>query len=142
MNRFFVIIVLITLPFMQGWSQTDREKVEAAIRNYVDAFYEADTFKIHRSIAKDVVKYGYAIPKNKTEYERFPDSFDEMIGSIIKYGKFPNRTPYQVEVFDVLDQTASAKVTAGWGIDYMLLAKQNGNWMITHVLWQTAPPKK
>jgi hypothetical protein len=39
----------------------------------------------------------------------------------------------------VLDQTASAKLTASWGIDYLLLAKYDGRWMITHVLWQTPP---
>ena len=105
------------MPFCLLCAQTEEEKVEAAVRNYVEAFYDADTNKIHQSIAKDVVKYGYAIPKNKTEYERYPDSFEEMIHSIIKYGKFPTQTPKIIEVFDVLDQTASAKLTAGWGID-------------------------
>lgn len=123
-------------------AQVEKEKVEVALRNYVEAFYNADTTKIHKSIAKDVVKYGYAIPKGKTQYERYPSSFEEMISSIIKYGKFPNQAPPKIKVFEVLDQTASAKVTAGWGIDYILLTKQNGDWMITHVLWQTLPPKK
>lgn len=123
-------------------AQDDRMKVETAIRNYVDAFYNADTTKIHESVAKDVLKYGYAIPKGKSEYERYPDSFREMIVNIRKYGKFPKPTPASIEVFEVMDQTASAKVTAGWGIDYVLLARQNGKWMITHVLWQTAPAKK
>ena len=44
-------------------------------------------------------------------------------------------------LLDVLDQTAAAKVTAWWGTDYVLLAKQNGKWMITHVLWQSYPKK-
>ena len=29
----------------------------------------------------------------------------------------------------------SAKLTAWWGTDYVLLAKYDGRWMITHVLW-------
>jgi hypothetical protein len=33
------------------------------------------------------------------------------------------------------------KVNAYWGSDYMLLAKQGGSWMITHILWQ-GPPKQ
>lgn len=123
-------------------AQTEKEKVEAAVRNYVDAFYYADTTKIHKSIAKDVYKFGYGIPKNKTEYERYPMTFQEMISSIAKWGKFPKQDLKVIEVFDVLDKTASAKLIAGWGIDYVLLAKQNGEWMITHVLWQSHPPKK
>jgi hypothetical protein len=44
-----------------------------------------------------------------------------------------------IQILDVLDQTAAAKLTASWGIDYLLLAKYDGRWMITHVLWQTPP---
>ena len=47
----------------------------------------------------------------------------------------------EVAVLDVLDQTAVAKVTANWGIDYMLLAKFEGRWKITQILWQSHPPK-
>jgi hypothetical protein len=45
-----------------------------------------------------------------------------------------------VVLYDVQDQTASAKLTAWWGTDYLLLARENGRWMITHVLWQSPPP--
>ena len=49
--------------------------------------------------------------------------------------------PKKIDVFDVQDQTASAMLTAWWGTDYLLLAKLNDRWMITHVLWQSPPPK-
>ena len=45
----------------------------------------------------------------------------------------------EIVVYDVVDQTASAKLTAMWGIDYMHLAKFDGKWMITDILWQTPP---
>jgi Putative lumazine-binding len=139
MKIIITVGLFMILPFTFLQAQTDKDGVITAVRDYVDAFYNADTIKIYKSIAKDVVKYGYAIPKNKTRYERFDGSFTEMVSSIIKYGKFPKPTLPKIEVFEVLNQTASAKVSAGWGIDYILLAKQNGNWMITHVLWQTYP---
>ncbi len=47
----------------------------------------------------------------------------------------------KVEVLDYQDQTASAKLNAWWGTDYILLAKYNGKWMITNVLWQSPPVK-
>jgi len=49
--------------------------------------------------------------------------------------------PKKIEVFDMQDQTASAKLTAWWGSDYLLLSRINNRWMITHVLWQSPPPK-
>ncbi len=52
----------------------------------------------------------------------------------------PKDAPKNVEVLDVLNQTASAKLTASWGIDYMHLAKYDGKWKIVQVLWQSPPP--
>ncbi len=54
----------------------------------------------------------------------------------------PPGAPKDVAVFDVQDQTASAKLTAWWGTDYLLLARYGGRWMITQVLWQSPPPAR
>lgn len=127
--------------------QGQQEAVSNAVRNYVDAFYFGDTARIRESIAENVVKYGYFIPKGKTQYEGEPMSFAEMMdyaAGVKKRGVSPNvsKFPKKIEVFDVQDQTASAKLTAWWGSDYILLAKINERWMITHVLWQSGPPAK
>ena len=62
----------------------------------------------------------------------------------IRTGK--SRTPpgakREIALLDVQDQTASVKVTAWWGTDYLLLAKDKGRWKILHVLWQSPPPKQ
>ena len=60
----------------------------------------------------------------------------------VREGRIRNRgvTPKDVRIFEVLDQTASVKVTAWWGIDYLLLGKYDGRWMIAHVMWQSPPP--
>jgi hypothetical protein len=46
----------------------------------------------------------------------------------------------EVQVLDVLDQTATARIRASWGIDYMQLAKFDGTWKIINIVWQTPPP--
>jgi hypothetical protein len=48
---------------------------------------------------------------------------------------------YEVEVLDALDVTASAKLSAKWGVDYMHLVKSEGRWKILQILWQSHPPK-
>lgn len=138
-------LLLISSSFLT-YAQTAKDEVTNAVKDYVDAFYYGDTSKIHKSISVNVVKFGYYIPKAKTIYEGEPMSFREMIdyaASVNKRGPGPNveKFPKKIEVFDVQDQTASAKLTAWWGTDYLLLAKQNNRWMITHVLWQSPPPK-
>jgi hypothetical protein len=44
-----------------------------------------------------------------------------------------------VVLLEVLDQIAAAKVVAWWGTDFLHLAKIDGRWMITQVVWQTPP---
>ncbi len=57
-----------------------------------------------------------------------------------KAGKLRKDAPKEVTIFDVLDQTATAKLVAEWGTDFMHLAKFEGKWMIVNVLWQS--PKR
>ncbi|NNK81307.1 MAG: hypothetical protein HKO93_07400, partial [Flavobacteriales bacterium] len=50
---------------------------------------------------------------------------------------FPDdAAPMEVEVLDVMNHIAAAKVTAWWGYDYILLSKEGDKWMIEQVLWE------
>jgi hypothetical protein len=40
-----------------------------------------------------------------------------------KDGKFPPDAPKEIILYEVLDQTASAKLVVAWGIDYVHLAR-------------------
>lgn len=125
-------------------SPTDqREQVRRAVLDYVEGFYEGDTTKFLRSIRPEVFKYGFWIPRDSTRYQGQRMTWPEFhaYANRVKAGgrQAPATAPKQVDIYDVLDQTASAKLTASWGIDYLLLAKYDGRWMVTHVLWQTPP---
>mgnify|MGYP000603619226 CR=1 FL=1 len=139
-NMFFIILLFIAGNTI---AQDEKQQVADAVQDYVDAFYFGDTTKILRSISPEVVKYGYYRKKDATAYNGEPMSFREMLdyATSVKKRNNPNadKLPKKVEVLDFQDQTASAKLTAWWGTDYILLAKQNGKWMITHVLWQSPP---
>ena len=57
--------------------------------------------------------------------------------NVLEKEKFPPKTaPKKVEILDQMNHIASAKVTAWWGVDYILLSKSNGKWMIEQVLWE------
>ena len=119
----------------------DRAAIERAALNYLEGFYEGSTEKIRQSVHPDAHKFGFYIEDGK--YKRAPMSFDEMLGyaeEVKASGDYPDKdAPKSVELLDVLDQTAVAKVYAWWGSDYMTLAKYDGKWMIVQVLWQQAP---
>ena len=73
-------------------------------------------------------------------------SYERLVALAADYNKDGTRVkpdaPRTVEVLDVLDKTASAKLTASWGIDYMHLVKHGDEWQIVHVLWQSHPEKR
>ena len=123
----------------------DHEAVERAVLDYVEAFYQGDTSKIYRSILPTVNKYGYSKTRGQQGYTGEPMSFQEMLNyalEVKKSGKpIPSSAPKKVELLDVQDQTAAAKLTAWWGTDYVLLGKYEGVWKIVEVLWQSTPKK-
>jgi hypothetical protein len=142
------VAIFLAVTASQAAAQTaaDRDGVRAAVLDYVEGFYEGDTAKLVRSIRPEVHKYGFWIPKDSTRYsgEAMPWSEFLSYANRVKANKrfAPPTAPKEITILDVLDQTASAKLVAFWGVDYLLLAKYNGRWMITNVVWQTPPPKK
>jgi hypothetical protein len=147
LRHFVPVAVLVSLAATSLSAQTppDREGVQRAALDYIEGFYEGDTVKIVRSVHPDVVKYGFYKKRGENGYtgEAMPwGEFLSYTNRVKASGKpAPANAPKEVVVLDVADQTAAAKVTAWWGIDYLHLAKYNGKWMITHVLWQSPPPK-
>lgn len=119
----------------------DREAVKQAVLDYVEALYEADSSRIERSVHRDLFKLGFERDKDGT-YKPYRMTYQELYdlaGRWNKSGRIPRNSKKDIVVYDVTDQTASAKLTAMWGIDYLHLAKFDGKWMITDILWQTPP---
>lgn len=119
--------------------------VRQACFNYIDTFYKADTTLAYQSIHPSLQKRGFSFDQKSGSYSKqlempFP-ALIRLAKTWNKDGKRANgQSPREVAVFEVADKTASAKVTAVWGIDYIHLMKENGRWMIVNVLWQS-PPK-
>jgi hypothetical protein len=129
----------------QAQTDADREAVRQAVLDYVEGVYNVDPSRIERSVHPELAKLGFRrtpdedaySPGSTTTFERLV----EIAKTYNKEGKLSKDAPKEVTVFDVLDQTASVKLVAEWGVDYMHLAKFDGKWMIVNVLFQS-PPKK
>jgi hypothetical protein len=122
----------------------DRDAVRQAALDYVEGIYTVQPDRIKRSVHPTLVKRGFYKKDAATPYAEMPMTFDQLVtlaGSWNKEGT-RNTSVKEVAVLDVLDQTAAAKVTASWGVDYLLLAKYDGTWKISQILWQSPPPKR
>lgn len=125
-------------------STPDTAGARRAVLDYVEGFYEGDTVKLARGLHRDLAKFGYARRPDGTAYRGVPMSYDEAMAFARRVKErntpAPATAPKEITMFDVLDQTASAKLRAWWGIDYLLLARVDGAWKVTHVVWQSPPP--
>ncbi|HEX5733182.1 MAG TPA: nuclear transport factor 2 family protein [Blastocatellia bacterium] len=144
-------VIFMIIAFAMVWpvatraqSNTEKEAVKQAVLDYVEGIYEVDHKRIERSVHPELAKRGFYVKKGETAYTGTPMTFAQLVELAKTYnkgGRVPKDAPKEVVIYDVLDQTASAKLTAVWGIDYMHLAKYDGKWMIVNILWQTTPPK-
>ncbi len=92
------------------------------------------------SVHPDLAKRGFFIEHGQpTESIMSFTQFLEHTKTYNKDGQFSPDAPKEIIIYEVLDHTASAKLSAAWGIDYMHLVKYNDKWMIVHVLWQMHP---
>jgi hypothetical protein len=134
--------VLIANLGMDQSADKERQAVERAVLDYCEAAYEMKPELLARSVHPELHKFGFYRPSPDQPYRRVPMTYEQLIELVKEWnkdGKFGPDAPKKVEVFEVLDQTAAAKLTGGWGIDYMHLAKYDGKWKIVQVLWQSHP---
>lgn len=135
------VAILVGLSAV-GASEGDREAVRQAAMDYVDGIYEVKPDRIQRSVHPSLVKRGFYRKDASTPYVEMPMTYEQLVDLAGSWNKTGTRDTSikEVEVLEVLDQTAVAKVTASWGIDYMLLGKYDGAWKISQILWQSHPP--
>ena len=139
-------LLLLALPAAaRAQSGADREAVRLAVLDYVEGIYNVEPARIERSVHPKLAKLGFYRPPADDAYR--PGSamtFERLVEVAKNYnkeGKLRKDAPKEVTILDLLDQTASVKLVAEWGVDYMHLAKFDGKWMIVNVIWQS-PPKK
>ena len=147
MRKLILLIAAVVVLPVAASAQTDaeREAVRQAVLDYVEGIYEVNPARIERSVHPDLAKRGFFVKRGETAYSSDVMTFKQLVELAATYnknGRVPKDAPKEVVIYDISDQTASAKLTAVWGIDYIHLAKYDGKWKFVNVLWQTHPPKR
>lgn len=138
-SKIIILLCFVTINLSQAQT-SNKEGVEKACLNYLEGFYEGDISKLKASLRPSLNKFGFW--KNKEGIYKQEDymSYEGALAYAknVKVKKqFPKSTaPKKIEVLDIGNTIASAKVTAWWGIDYILLSKRDDTWMIEQVLWE------
>ena len=126
-------------------NKADEEAVRQAVLDYVEGVYNVDPSRIERSVHPKLAKIGFYRSATDPTYRvgngMTFDGLIEVAKTWNKSGKLRKDAPKEITLFEVLDQVATAKLVAEWGIDYFHLAKFEGKWLIVNVIWQS-PPKQ
>ncbi|HMK18813.1 MAG TPA: nuclear transport factor 2 family protein [Chitinophagaceae bacterium] len=141
-----LILTLVLFSVVKFSPAQEKEKVERACMNYIEGFYEGDSVKLITSLKPSLHKIGYWKNKNTGVYDfdgqmTYREALDYAKNVLAKKNFAKSDSPKKVEVLDIGNTIASAKVTAWWGIDYVLLSKQGDKWVIEQVLWEGPPIK-
>ncbi|MEN8835873.1 MAG: nuclear transport factor 2 family protein [Polaribacter sp.] len=128
-------------------NQEDYDKVKAAILDYVEALYLVDSTRIIKSVDPKLRKVGYYYNHSKKTYvDNLEMTHKQLVRLAARWNSESNQadenSPKKIEIFDVNSKTASAKLTAIWGIDLFHLAKVDNQWKIVNVIWQSRPETK
>ncbi len=141
------MVILLSMMFHQNnlvaqENKQERLLVIEAIEDYVLGLYNVEPDRIARSVDTNLHKLGYYDYNGET-YNHVQMTYQELYDLAGKYnkdGSYANSdSPRKIDIYEVNDRTASAKLTAVWGIDFMHLSKTNGKWKITNVMWQRQP---
>lgn len=145
--RFLTLLFIVLLFSFQHVSaqnsdMTDHDKVHAAVEDYVLGLYEVAPERIARSVDTSLTKIGY-YEYNGKAYNHVPMTYQQLYDLSARWNKNGDKvndnSPQTIEIYEVHDKTASAKLTAEWGIDFMHLSKVDGRWKIMNIMWQSDP---
>lgn len=120
----------------------EKALIEKAIRNYIDGWYEGSAERMESALHPDLTKRRVvALPSGGEILNTV--SADTMIAYAGMGVGLKSKREGQVNeviILDVSPQTAAAKSVSHEYIDYLHLAKVNGEWRIVNVLWEVNKP--
>lgn len=141
MKTLLFLFILLFISFLTTAQTGDKEQIKRACLDYIEGFYDGDTTKLIRSLKPALYKFGYWKDKKTGKYAAdgqmtFKEAVEYAKNVFLKKNFAKPEAPRKVEILDAMDQIAAAKVTAWWGVDYILLSKQDDRWIIEQVLWE------
>ena len=137
-------IVLASATTVRAQTAADSAAIRATALDYVEGWYAGDAARMERSLHPDLAK---RIVRNNAE--GVSQLGHQGAGTLIGYTKNGGgkNTPAaqqikDVKILDIFRNTASVRAEMSGWIDYMHIAKWNGEWKIVNVLWETKPPPR
>jgi hypothetical protein len=140
---YFAWIVSCTYPLFAQTAK-DSTEIRITVLNYIEGWYEGNPDRMKKAVHPNLVKriVGWSRDYTKNENVLSEMTAIELIDLTRK--RSGTQTPRQeqlknITILDMYNNTASVKAEMRDWIDYLHLARWNGEWKIINVLWEMKP---
>jgi len=132
---------LLTLMFLgllsvDAVADEDRAQIRAAALDYAEGWYAGDAARMERAVHPDLAKR----IASRGAIEQMT-ARELVAGTRSGGGKNTPKAKQlaDVKILDIFGNAASVRLEMSGWIDYMHLAKIDGQWKIVNVLWELKP---
>ena len=145
MNHLLLVVLAVGLSFAPVPTSTETDPEAAAIRavalDFIDGFYTADGARVEHAVHSELVRRIVTTDPKTAKSTLEQMSAMTLIQRTRGVGKtFPkNRRQEDVTILDRFQDTAMVKIVATGWIDYLQMAKFDGEWKIINELWVRKP---
>jgi hypothetical protein len=137
---------LDTMAPKRGSARSELNAVRKTVLDYLESCYSWEGSRMKRALHPKLAKrFAWTDPKTgRTRLHQYTAA--RLVRDVqAGWGRRKagaKRTPKaerraEIKILDRFKDMAVARTAAAWGIDYISLAKVNGNWKIINVLWRT-----
>jgi hypothetical protein len=139
------LCAVLLLPALgHAQSAADSAAIRAAALDYIDGWYAADGQRMERALHPELAKRN--VFSDSTGRSRLIQMSAMTLVMGTRNGGGSTIPAAQrsdsVRILDIYGGAASARVRAATWVDYMHLAKFNGQWRIINVLWENDPAQR
>lgn len=139
----FVLMIFVASPhYSEAEERGDDAAIKQAALDYIEGWYEGDAERMERALHPELAKrIVYTNPENGRSRLEQMSAMTLVQYTRTGYGK---QTPVEkrqmdVTILDKFENVAMVKVVATDWIDYLHVARYNGEWKIVNVLWELKP---
>lgn len=138
---FMFLIAGVSVNAQTTVSAEDKAAITQTALDYIEGWYEGNAERMERALHPDLAKrIVMTSPDGRSQLLQM-----SAMGLVqgVKRGGGKNtpkdKQQKDVTILDVFNNAASVKVVASTWIDYLHIAKFNGQWVIVNVLWELKP---
>jgi hypothetical protein len=143
MSFLIAVATVISATSAPAQTATDSSAIVATALDYIDGFYTSDAARMERALHPDLAKRIVGNPAGPESVLQNMTA-EQLVQATASGGadRIPDAAKKEdVSVLDIYNNIATVRIDAGLWIDYLHVARWNGEWKIVNVLWEMAPPE-